>query len=111
MPSPVGLRDSVWPAQAADWDHRHVLVDMSNSKGRETCHCAVNCACGQICAKFSVVAVGGHCPDHISWVDILQSGIQLLLLEVGDDLSFQKDSDILSKIDSTGSLMFPDWSF
>jgi hypothetical protein len=84
---------------------------MAHSEGSEPSHRAVDCARGQMCAHFLVVAVGGDGPDHIGGVDVLKSSLHSFVIEIADYLSFEEDTNILSVKKHTGSLMLPELSF
>ena len=110
LPGAVALSDAIRLSECGNGNHRHILVDVPNSKGRVPRHGPVDCTRRQMGAKLSVVAIGRHCSDHIGGVDVFERGEQALLLAVANDFGFEEDADVLHGGTRTGNLMFPDWS-
>jgi hypothetical protein len=64
-----------------------------------------------MCAQFSVVTVCWNRPDHVSWIDILESGVKFFGFAIVDDFRFEKSPDILNKSLLTGNLTLLEESF
>lgn len=108
LPGSVLLPHAVGLPQACDGDHCDVLVDVAHRKRSETGHRSVDCARGQMCAEFAVVAVGWDCSDHVGGVDVFESSWNSLRFAEFDYFVFEENADILDRRLHTGGLMLPE---
>lgn len=81
---------------------------MARHEACEARHGSMDSRARQLSAHPDIVAVRWDCPDHVGWINVLQSRFQTLLFAVVYNFVLEEGSDVLNKHIFTGSLGLPD---